>query len=171
VKQDVAPQTPSRTFLDLCFAPSMQQVPVVRDFVTSFYKNVFGDRDGLSRLEVTAHELVENAVKNSTDGVTRLRIDYDPVRWIVTVRTLNVPTIDNLGTLRESIREMHTTTDPDAYYQAVLHRSAKQAVGSGLGLARVWVEAGFKIRCELEATGGVWVIAESRVQGRTEARS
>ncbi|HEY8212372.1 MAG TPA: hypothetical protein VIG99_33040 [Myxococcaceae bacterium] len=171
MSQDASPQTQTsfKAFLDLTFAPSLRLVPVVRDFVTGFYGKVFGDQEGLARLEVTAHELLENAVKNSTDGTTRLKIEYDPVRWIVTVRTLNYPTADNLDVLQQNVHDLQSSSDADTYYQKVLHRSAHQAEGSGLGLARVWAEAGFTIRTELEGAGGVWVIAESRVHGREEA--
>jgi len=162
---------PFKAFLDLTFAPSLRLVPVVREFVTQFYAKVFVDQDGLSRLEVTAHELLENAVKNSTDGATRLQIDYDPVRWIVAVRTLNYPTTDNLDILQQNIRDLQASSDADAYYQEVLARSVKAPEGSGLGLARVWAEAGFTIRTELEGVGGVWVIAESRIRGRAEVAS
>ena len=168
MNQEATQATPFKAYLDLTFAPSIRLVPVVRDFVTAFYGKVFGDQAGLARLEVTAHELLENAVKNSTDGTTRLKIDYDPVRRIITVRTLNFPTADNLGTLQQNIHDLQASSDADAYYQMALQRSTTAAEGSGLGLARVWAEAGFTIRTELEGVGGVWVIAESRVQGRAE---
>jgi len=172
MSQEASQQSaPFKAFLDLTFAPSLRLVPVVREFVTKFYAKMFVDQDGLSRLEVTAHELLENAVKNSTDGATRLQIDYDPVRWIVTVRTLNYPTTDNLDILQQNIHDLQTSSNADAYYQQILARNMVAPEGSDLGLARVWAEAGFTIRTEMEGVSGVWVIAESRIRGRAEVAS
>src|SRR4051812_35634126 len=105
-----------KPFIELSFAPEPKLVPKVREFTTFFYKEVLGDEDGLSSLAVATHELLENAVKNSTDGVTKLRVEYDPERSKVTIKTYNKPTPDNLQRLQENVEELRNAPDVEEHF-------------------------------------------------------
>ena len=64
----------SAAYLELSFAPNAKLVSMVRRFVMQFYREMLSD-DAASRTGLATHELLENAVKFSTDQATRLRVE------------------------------------------------------------------------------------------------
>ena len=141
----------------------MRLVSQVRQFTTDFYQEVVGDAEALSRLGVATHELIENAVRNSADGVTRLRIEYEPKVRCITIRTWNKSNAENLKTLEQRVRDMTAATDLTRFYQQLLKESSKRTQGSGLGLGRVRVEAGFTVSLAVEGQM-VSVVAEGTIE-------
>ena len=139
-------------FIDLSFAPSLQLVSVVREFVGDFYDRSLGDADTLSRITLATHEILENAVKYSLDGLTRIRIECRaaaPGREIE-IQTWNRPRPDDLTTLHARMAELTAAKDPFQYYQELMERASHRTDGSGLGLGRVLAEAEMKVRYALE---------------------
>src|SRR6185436_3018197 len=140
----------------------MALVSEVREFTSRFYEAVLKDDDALSRLAVATHELLENAVKNATDGVARVRVEFMPATQKIEIRTLNRPTPENLALLCRNIDAINAAPDLDLHYQRLLEESTVRTDGSGLGLGRIAAEARFAIHYQVEAPA-VWVIAESPV--------
>src|SRR5262245_10089429 len=64
-------------YFELRFRPNIELVSVVRRFVTDFYERFLSDPEGTSRVALATHEMLENAVKYSKDGETRIRIDVE----------------------------------------------------------------------------------------------
>ena len=135
----VAPSTPS---FELVFRPSVALITIVRRFVSEFYSRVIDDADVAGRLALATHELLENAAKYTTGGETYLHVDLDRASGAVTVRTRNRTDPARIEVLVRSFDALSRASDPSAHYNSMLRRSALQAHGSGLGLAR--------IRCEGE---------------------
>ncbi len=152
-----------KPFIELSFAPNLKLVPKVREFATSFYQEVLADQDGLSSLAVATHELLENAVRNSTDGATKLRIEYDPASKLLTIRTFNRPTAENLQTLKRHLDEARAARDLHAHFQKLLRKSLQVPEMSGLGLIRIMAEGGFALSAQTDGAS-VWVIAERKVE-------
>jgi len=156
------------TYFELTFAPSIELVSVVRRFVAQFYERMLIDAEIAQRVALAAHELLENAVKYSSDGETSIRLDVrtEPVREFV-IRTRNRATPDNVAILRARLAELNGSGDVDAHYLTLLRRSAKipaTELRGGLGLGRVASEAEMDLVTTIdEITGQVDLIARTRV--------
>jgi hypothetical protein len=137
---------------ELSFSPNVELISVVRQFVQTFYERILKDEDFTSRLGVAAHELLENAVKFSCDGVTHIRVDVqqDAQGYVVTITTRNRADPQHLETLKQLMDELVSAQDPLAYYQLLMRRSAKRLTGSGLGLGRIRAEAEMQLAYSIE---------------------
>lgn len=153
------------TFVDLSFSPSLQLVSMVREFVGRFYSQLNAGEEVVDRVSLATHELLENAVKYSLDGLTRVRIEYWPVTLggHIVLRTWNRPRPEDLTILQERMAELERATDPSSYYQQLLERASKRQDGSGLGLGRVWAEAEMTVRYALDEAQ-VCITAEARIR-------
>jgi hypothetical protein len=139
-------------YFELKFRPSVTVINVVRRFVADFYREVLDDPDVVSRVALATHELLENAVRYSTDGETTVRIDIGPFegREALTIRIANFANEDNRSSLAKLIDEMHAADDPMDHYCQVMRRNAKRTEGSGLGLARIRAEAEMTLDLRLD---------------------
>jgi hypothetical protein len=140
-------------FFELEFSPNVMLVATVRRFVGDFYIQILGDAEATSRLSVATHELLENAVRYSLDGYSRMRIgvthESENVRCI-TINTSNRARDPHLTSIRAALDEMAEAASPDAHYQVLMRRSAKRKDGSGLGLGRVRAESEMEISYRIE---------------------
>jgi anti-sigma regulatory factor (Ser/Thr protein kinase) len=127
---------------ELFFSPRTILISVVRRFVTDFYREALDDTDLVSRMTLTTHELLENAVKCCKSGETHLTISvgHDPERPQVVIETRNRADACDLEALRARFHEMQDSSDAASYYQTTMRRCAGRTDGSGLGLARIWAE-------------------------------
>lgn len=130
------------TEFELIFRPNLELVSIVRRFVSDFYARMLNDPDAVSRVALATHELLENAVKYSTDGGTSLSItvDHGESESLISIRMTNRASKENVDMLRGIFEEMTAESDPFAQYQTAMARSAKRKEGSGLGLVRVRAE-------------------------------
>jgi hypothetical protein len=135
---------PTSATLDLSFSPSLRLIATVRRFVSEFYTEVLGNPDATSRLTIATHELLENAVKYSSDGHTSVHIAVIYAGGdtsTVTIDTRNRAAPAHLVTLAGMFDELGRAPTPMDFYQALMRRSAKRTEGSGLGLGRIHAEA------------------------------
>ena len=141
-----------RPYFELSFRPSFELVSTVRRFVEDFYLRVLGDHDMTTRVAIATHELLENAVKYSVDGETRIRVEVAPGEGprTVSVVTRNRATEDHTSVLRSYLEEMNASTDAPAYYQQRMRLAAMRSESSQLGLARIRVEADMNVSCAVE---------------------
>jgi hypothetical protein len=151
---------------DVTFRPNAELVPVIRCFVSSFYDHVVCDADVVARVALATHELLENAVKYSSDGSTSLSIAVEPrdAEILVRIRISNPATADHIALVRSFFEEVREHEDPFEHYQVAMRRSATRTTGSGLGLVRVRAEG--EMRMSHEVCGDcVSIVAEARVSG------
>jgi hypothetical protein len=118
--------------------------------VTDFYEQMLQDRDGIDRVALATHELLENAVKYSSDGETTVRIQIDLAgsKAVVNIRTRNKTNSQNAVELRRILAELDSAADPFEMYQQIMRRSLLQGEGSRLGLARLRAEADMRVSLE-----------------------
>jgi hypothetical protein len=147
----VARDAESRS-VDLACEPDLDQVSSVREFVESYYKTVIQDDDVICRMAVAAHELLENAAKYSTGGLSHLRIRMrggaKPVLLSVSVSNFADPA--RIDDLKVTIAELDSSKDAFETYQDYMSRSTLRSHGSGLGLARIRAEADMTLVLEFQ---------------------
>lgn len=139
-------------YCELSFSPNVSLISTVRRFVGEFYEKVLGDEDLTSRLEVATHELLENAVRYSTDGKSSIRVGVGQRDGIinVSIETRNRTRPENEGELVKLLDEMKASGDRLSFYQVLLGRSANRTEGSGLGLGRIHAESEMDLTCKVE---------------------
>src|SRR5947208_408106 len=99
---------PREAHFELTFAPNLELVSVVRQFISTFYAQILADTETVHRVALAAHELLENAVKYSTDGETTIRMDVLPgPAMSFVIRTRNRCTPDHARTLKTRVDELN----------------------------------------------------------------
>jgi hypothetical protein len=152
-----------RAYVELRFRPNVRLVTVVRRFVSEFYQRTLIDPDGCSRVAMATHELLENAVKYSTDGETLIRIEMaDAVTRTVSITLRNRATPAHVAALREIVDGMAAAPDAFEYYQQVIADRVRRKEGSGLGLVRICAEGEMTVRLAV-ANDAVELVATTQV--------
>ncbi len=159
--------SPTPTAFELTFRPNVELISIVRRFVSDFYERMIEDADTVSRIALATHELLENAVKYASDGVTFLSITFEPAETssVVSIRLCNRANAEQIAELAAIFEEMTRHEDPFAQYQVAMARSAKRKVGSGLGLVRVRAEGEMTMSHTIE-DDKVTILAQTNVGAR-----
>ena len=153
--------------VDLSFHARLDSVTAVRRFLEVHYRRVVADTELIDRMAVTVHELLENAAKYSAGGGSRLHVEMNPsAPHALSVSVANQVDHRHLSGLQETIAELSSAPDPVDVYQSYLLRAATREEGSGLGLARIFVEAEMSVAIEV-ADDFVCVKAVAMPQGGT----
>jgi len=159
-----------QTYVELKFCPSPELIPIVRRFVSAFYERLLSHADAASRLALATHELLENTVKFSVDGVSSIHLGMVPQdnATEVSIRTWNRSRERDRANVAAIVDEMNASDDPFDYFQQVMRRNAKRRDGSGLGLARICAEAEMSLSCEVKGDE-LCLIARTSLPGEPRA--
>jgi hypothetical protein len=159
-----------KAYVELKFWPSLELIPVVRRFVSAFYERLLAHADAVARLALATHELLENTVKFSSDGVSCLHLGAIalPGATRITIRTRNQASERHRAALVDAIAEIQGAESAFHHYQELMRRNARRHDGSGLGLARIRAEAEMELECALDG-GEVSVLATAIVAGELRA--
>lgn len=154
-----APLCPS---IELRFPPRRAFVTRIAAMVRQFCRELLGDGDLLSRVNMATHELVENVVKYSAGGLCELRVELrlEGPSPTVSIETANDVGGEALEALERWLLAVQEAPDPVAFYDRTIRASATRRHGSGLGLARIRAEGEMELSHRI-AGGRVTIRAES----------
>lgn len=142
---------------------SVQHMTAIRRFVAELAHSVVGDAGVAARLALAAHELLENAVKYSSNSqrLVTLRLAIEE-KSTIRVTVMNASDEAVMEPLRRLLDELNNAPDRSAHYQQMIKRSIENEYGSGLGLARISAEGEMHLSCEIHR-GLLSVTAEARI--------
>jgi hypothetical protein len=152
----------------LDFQPYVELISSARRFVSDFCDAYVSDPDAVSRVALTTHELLENVVKYSSDGITTMEIELSAEtegEALLRIRARNRAAPERVEELVRLVSELEAAEDPLAMYLQVMMQSATREVGSGLGLARIRAEGEMDIHCDVEGDE-VTIVAQTLVPMR-----
>src|SRR5205085_11065659 len=111
------------------------------ELVATIYRDVL-TQDENDRIAIAAHELLENLLKYSTEGISTFDVEICRRNGDAYVRlqTRNHTSVEHLGDLRRTMDAILYGGDPARVYDRLLATSPHRT-GSGLGLARIRAEA------------------------------
>jgi hypothetical protein len=143
--------------LTLSFRPLASQIGPLRTLVSDLCKPHLADADGLSRLLLAAHEMLENIVKYSVGEAAEfhLHLEARPDGVLVRLRTKNRAAPERMADARWRLDALAKAPDPIAHYDELIRESAGQLDVSGLGLARIPAESEMEL---CYATEQDWLI-------------
>jgi hypothetical protein len=146
----------------LRFPPRRSFVSRVTTLVRQFCRELLGDGDALSRVNMVTHELVENVVKYSAGGMCELSVEVssEESNRVVRIETSNEVGADEVEQLERFLVELQDAPDPVAFYDRTIQASAKRRQGSGLGLARIRAEGEMELSHRI-AGGRISIVAEA----------
>ena len=127
---------------ELDCAISLEDVSEIRRLVERLHLRRGSSESDASRIAMTTHELLENAIKFSLDGIAMLRIEVTPAGEVV-VRTRNRASADDRRDLAALAAELHAAADPLTFYVSLMARAPQER--GGLGLGRVAAEGDMAI--------------------------
>jgi hypothetical protein len=150
------------------YRPQVQLIASTRALVADRCHQLLDDADATSRVAMTAHELMENVAKYSSEGQGSVEVELSQRdgRSYVQVSTKNRASAEQRSHLEQLIGELRSAPDPVAYYDAVIAKSARSKTGLGLGLARIRAEGKMDVALFIEGDE-VTISAEASVAVRT----
>jgi hypothetical protein len=149
-------------YFELRVEPTVGIISAVRRSVNSIFERVLLDADASARVALTAHELLENALRHSTGGEALLNIHVDAPTSCVRIETRNHASAVKIENLQDRAVKM-STADPDACYLAAMQEAAVSQEVGGLGLVRIRAEAGMKV--DVRRDGDVVYVIASTTYG------
>jgi hypothetical protein len=152
--------------LRLLMAVDPSLVSVTRRFVEEALSRFVGDLSLISRVAMTAHELLENAAKYADDRNADLSLTVDGSAEDaahVTLRLSNETSPGNLTRLREMFSELNDCADPMMFYVELMRRNALRASSSGIGLARIRAEGEMSLGLTVEGQTAT-IVAQTMVR-------
>ena len=164
------PGAPGEMGFDLCIDPNPRFVSVVRRFVEAALDRLLADREAVFRIAMSAHELMENAVKYSIGNRTVLRVNYQRGEQgaRVSLYLSNETTPQHIDRLRVRVQAIASAEDPFLYYQKLMRQNARAVDESGLGLARIRAEG--EMDLGLEVRGNTVALVADAQLGKESLR-
>jgi hypothetical protein len=151
----------------LDFFPQARLLTATREFVTSFYSSLSPNTTTSSRLALAAHELMENAVKYSSDGAATLALSlaHRGEEFVLSVSLSNRASVDHRRELERLVEEVSGAPDAMMLYLKLMRKNARNPETSGLGLARIRAEAELSVSCTSDGDI-VTILAQGPLRGQ-----
>ncbi len=145
----------TKGYLDITFGPIWDYIPLTRNYVENFLFINLVNNDNISKITMSASELLENAVKYSNKDGIRLLLKKDNDLNHIVVTVFNYADVESATELMRSVEEMNQQ-DSLQFYLAKMKESITRTDGkSCLGLARINHEANGTITAHYLVEDGV----------------
>lgn len=149
------------THLSLSFPPEWDRLDVVRESCGFFARATYDDVIVGQRVGLVVHELIENAIRYSPPGQSRVEIDVESEREHFQVSVTNPSTGDHAERLLASVSELDIDDPKEAYLSAMRRSMSHPMSERGIGLARVAYEAEVKLKADF-AHGRMRIVASGQ---------
>jgi hypothetical protein len=143
----------SDALFEMTFRPKPELITVIRRFITAVYDRLHIDSALADQVALTAHELLENATKYSTDGEASLHMEVTgtSANPQVRLRTKNRVSAEDRARVAACVDELARAADPLAFYLELMRRAIASSRPGGLGLGRIVAEGDMSLT--IEGTG------------------
>ncbi len=132
-------------YLDIIFGPKWDYIPLTKNYVENFLSINLIDSVNISKVAMSASELLENAVKFSNRDGIRMIIKKNDHKNEIELLVFNYTSLREADFLIKRIEGMNTQ-DPLQYYISMMKETALRSDGkSGLGLSRINYEGNAKL--------------------------
>lgn len=128
---------------EMTFRPKPELITAVRRFIATIYSRLKLSSVLADQVMLTAHEMLENATRHSTDGLATIAMEVrgTPDAPNVTIRTVNRVRPEDRDRVAELLAELARQDDLHVFYLELMRRAALANTVGGLGLGRIASEA------------------------------
>jgi len=137
----------SADYVDLRFGPRWTYISSVRKFLASFFLIGLSDKERAEQISMAASELLENAVKYSSEDSSQLRIEVTRRDGEIDLMVENPADPQQINVLRREFALVNAG-EPEEGYLRRMEEAAKNVGQSRLGLVRIRYEAGARLKLE-----------------------
>ena len=135
-------------YVELRFGPRWTYISCVRKFVAGFFLIGLSDKERAEQISLAASELLENAVKYSSDEEAGLYVRVARRGDEVDVSVRNPATAEQMAVLRREFALINSG-NPEEVYLRRMEEAAQTQSQSRLGLIRIRYEGQAVLRLEL----------------------
>ncbi|HOV15761.1 MAG TPA: DUF6272 family protein, partial [Spirochaetota bacterium] len=151
-------------YLDITFGPKWDYIPVTRTYIETFLSINIEDKLKITKISMSASELLENAVKYSNKDGIRLIIKKSENKHSIELIVYNFAKKDDAIKLMDYVNQINSVEDKFIFYVEKMKEPANKKEGkSGLGLARIAYEGGATIKIAYTEDKQSNVIVETKV--------
>lgn len=151
--------------LNIKLLKEWNSIPHTREYLREFLLLNKVELSSVSKIEVSASELVENSIRHSCGDGNYIYLTVKKYREKrrLSLSITNYSDEGNRKAIMDRIKEIHIS-DPFEYYMHRLFESVKdRSKSSGLGLARVYYEGNASLSVDFKEDGQVNVKAEFKL--------
>lgn len=136
--------------IELRFGSNWKYISVTRQFIQNFLIISSGDQDKSDKFSISISELLENAIKYSTDNRPYMFVHVNSTTGAITGIVENYATDDAIESLKELYATVMEGTPMEAYVSQMRLAATREDGKSQLGLARIRFEAGAELEMDVE---------------------
>jgi hypothetical protein len=137
-------------YMDLSFDREWSQIQLIKNFFEQFVIERMNNNSQVHKIGIAVSELLENAVRYSIKKKIRIIIQQIGQSYVFIIHVTNNSSKMNIRKLKERLKEMRAM-DSLKYYIFRMRESVKDKLASpGLGLARIYHEAGAHISAKID---------------------
>jgi len=131
--------------VELRFGPRWTYISCVRKFLSSFFLIGLSDKERAEQISMAASELLENAIKYSSEESSHLRVAVARRDGVIDLVVENPAEPDQINVLRREFA-LISAAEPEEIYLKRMEEAAKAGGQSRLGLIRIRYEAGARLQ-------------------------
>ena len=137
-----------RDYVEIRLEPRWTYISCVRKFVANLFLIGLADKERAEQISMAASELLENAVKYSSEEDGGLRLKISRTGGLIDLLVENPAEAHQINVLRREFALINAG-EPEETYLKRMEEASRTAGQSRLGLIRVRFEAGARLQLEV----------------------